>query len=172
MLFKNNASIKFHTGRQVTDSLVRNALNGNRGGSSSFGDSGSGGGGGSGFLNSLRYGGLFNENNGHGQGQGQNKPKVTVSGAGPGGTLLLPVFVQILFNFHNHLTISIYIHRLSNSGTRLSNSSKCLSTTIVLTKSEHAEYKCQLQWSHSKSTNTKTTTVWMERWSTLILAAY
>lgn len=86
-LFKINVSIKFHTGRQVTDSLVRNALNGNRGGSSSFG--GSSGGGGSDILNSLRYGGLFNENNGHGQ--GQNKPKVTVSGAGPGGTLFFPV---------------------------------------------------------------------------------
>lgn len=143
MLFKINASIKFHTGRQVTDSLVRNALNGNRGGSSSFGDSGSGSGGGSGFLNSLRYGGLFNENNGHGQGQGQgqgqNKPKVTVSGAGPGGTLLLPVFTQILLDFYNNLTLSIYIHRLSDSGTRLSNSSTSLSTTIVLTKSKYAE---------------------------------
>lgn len=99
LLFKINASIKFHTGRQVTDSLVRNALNGNRGGSSSFGDSNSGSGGGSGFLNSLRYGGLFNENNGHGQGQGQNKPKVTVSGAGPGGTLFLTSFYTDSFKF-------------------------------------------------------------------------
>lgn len=74
----------FHTlsGQQIADSLVRNALSGNRGGGGSGGSGGGGSGGGaSDFFNSLRYGGLFNENNGH----NANKPKVTVSGAGPGG---------------------------------------------------------------------------------------
>lgn len=65
------------TGQQLADSLVRNALSGNRGGSTGGGS----GGGGSDFINSLRYGGLFNEKNGH----DADKPKVTVSGAGPGG---------------------------------------------------------------------------------------
>lgn len=66
------------SGQQLADSLVRNALSGggNRGG-----NSGGSGGGGSDFINSLRYGGLFTENNGH----DASKPKVTVSGAGPGG---------------------------------------------------------------------------------------
>lgn len=78
--FINNA------GPQIADSLVRNALAGNRGGNS--GGSG-GGGGGSDFFNSLRYGGLFNENNGHGMsGKPGDKPKVTVTGAGPGGMYL------------------------------------------------------------------------------------
>lgn len=63
----------------MADSLIRNALSGNRGGSSG----GSGGGGSDGLFNSLRYGGLFNENTGHGM--SGDKPKVTVSGAGPGG---------------------------------------------------------------------------------------
>lgn len=78
----------FYTGRQVTDSLIRNALSGNRGGSSSSG----GGGGGSDIFNSLRYGGLFNENNGH----GENKPKVTVSGAGPGGMYLIHLLIFMI----------------------------------------------------------------------------
>lgn len=65
---------------------MRNALSGNRGGSS--GGSGGSGGGGD-FFNSLRYGGLFNENNGHGaQPNAGGKPKVTVTGAGPGGKFI------------------------------------------------------------------------------------
>lgn len=55
---------------------MRNAIAGNRGGSS---------GGATDIFNSInnrRYGGLFNENTGHGTG---DKPKVTVSGAGPAG---------------------------------------------------------------------------------------
>lgn len=64
---------------------MRNALSGNRGGNAGGpGSSGGGGGGGDGFFNSLRYGGLFNENTGHGAKPG-DKPRVTVSGAGPGG---------------------------------------------------------------------------------------
>lgn len=72
-------------GQQLADSLVRNALSGNRGGNS--GGGGGGGGGGDGFLSSLRYGGLFNENSGQGASADKagNKPRVTVSGAGPGG---------------------------------------------------------------------------------------
>lgn len=66
----------------MADSLVKNALSGNRGG----GQGGSGSGGGD-FFNSLRYGGLFNENTGHGTAGAGDKPKVTVSGAGPGGKL-------------------------------------------------------------------------------------
>lgn len=64
----------------MADSLVRNALSGNRGGS---GGGSGGGGGGEGFLSSLRSTGLFNENTGHGA--SGDKPRVTVSGAGPGG---------------------------------------------------------------------------------------
>ena len=78
------------TGQQLADSLVRNALSGgsgNRGGNSYGGSGGSGGSGGGegGFLNALRYGGLFNENTGHGASGDKDKPRVTVSGAGPGG---------------------------------------------------------------------------------------
>lgn len=79
-------------GQQLSDSLVRNALSGNRGGSSSPGGGYSGSSGNSGdggFLNALRYGGLFSENNGHGASADRagNKPRVTVSGAGPGGMI-------------------------------------------------------------------------------------
>lgn len=78
----------FSAGQQLADSLVRNALSGNRGGGSGGGSGGQGGyagsgGGGDGILNSLRYGGLFNENTGHSA--SGDKPRVTVSGAGPGG---------------------------------------------------------------------------------------
>lgn len=66
------------TGQQVANSLIQNAISGNRGGNSG------GNSGGSNLINSLRYGGLFNENTGHSTGN-DNKPKVTVSGAGPGG---------------------------------------------------------------------------------------
>lgn len=66
------------TGQQLANSVIQNAISGNRGGSS-----GGSNGGGSGLINSLRYGGLFNENTGHAN--NDNKPKVTVSGAGPGG---------------------------------------------------------------------------------------
>lgn len=66
------------TGQQLANSLVQNAISGNRGGNNG------GNSGGSGLINSLRYGGLFNENNGH-SASNDNKPKVTVSGAGPGG---------------------------------------------------------------------------------------
>lgn len=70
-------------GQQLATSLIQNAISGNRGGSSG----GGGGGGGSDLINTLRYGGLFNENTGHGTGAAANgdKPKITVSGAGPGG---------------------------------------------------------------------------------------
>lgn len=63
---------------------MRSALSGNRGG-------GGGSSGGGDLFNSLRYGGLFNENNGHGASNANNvnKPKVTVSGAGPGGMFTL-----------------------------------------------------------------------------------
>lgn len=59
----------------ITNSLVRNAISGNRGGGASdiFNS-----------INNRRYGGLFNENTGNGVSD-NNKPKVTVSGAGPGG---------------------------------------------------------------------------------------
>lgn len=71
-------------GQQLADSLVRNTISGNRGGSS--------GGGSSDILNSFRYGGLFNEKNGH----DANKPKVTVSGAGPGGMFSQFTFTKLL----------------------------------------------------------------------------
>lgn len=63
---------------------MRNALSGNRGGSS-------GGSGNSDIFNSLRYGGLFNEKTGHDANAANdgNKPRVTVSGAGPGGTFTI-----------------------------------------------------------------------------------
>lgn len=66
------------TGQQLANSIIQNAISGNRG-TNTEGNSG-----GSGLINSLRYGGLFNENNGH-SASNDNKPKVTVSGAGPGG---------------------------------------------------------------------------------------
>lgn len=81
----------------MADSLVRNALSGNRGG-----DGNSGGGGGSDFISSLRYGGLFNENNGH----NANKPKVTVSGAGPGGKLL--VIIDVLLGILTKIFCSLF----------------------------------------------------------------
>lgn len=81
-------SILSVAGSQIADSLIRNAISG---GGSRGGSSGGGGGGGGNFINSLRYGGLFNENNGHGQND-PNKPKVTVPGAGPGGMFNTNVF--------------------------------------------------------------------------------
>lgn len=66
-------------GQQLANSLIQQAISGNR-------NSGNGGGGGSDLINSLRYGGLFNENTGHGANK-ENKPRVTVSGAGPGGKI-------------------------------------------------------------------------------------
>lgn len=78
-----------HAGQQLADSLVRNALSGNRGGNSGggYGGGGGGGGGGEGILSSLRNSGLFSENTGHGTAGNSagDKPRVTVSGAGPGG---------------------------------------------------------------------------------------
>lgn len=72
---------------------MRNALSGNRGGSSGSGS----GGGGSDLINSFRYGGLFNEKNGH----DASKPTVTVAGSGPGGMLFqLMHFIAILRNIH------------------------------------------------------------------------
>lgn len=69
------------TGQQLVNSAIKNAISGNRGGDNNGSNNG-----GSGLINSLRYGGLFNENNGH-SATNDNKPKVTVSGAGPGGKL-------------------------------------------------------------------------------------
>lgn len=91
-------TLLFITGQQLADSLVRNALSGNRGGSSGGQGGSSGGGGGDGFLSSLRYGGLFNENTGHSASEAKQGDKPRVSGAGPGG-----VFSIILVTF-NHLT--------------------------------------------------------------------
>lgn len=81
---------------------MRNALSGNRGGNSGNPGNGySGGNGGNsndgGFLNALRYGGLFSENNGHGASSGNaagNKPRVTVSGAGPGGPVQFSTYLN------------------------------------------------------------------------------
>lgn len=73
----------FYAGQQLTDSLVRNALSGNRGGNSGNSDGG--------ILSSLRYSGLFNENTGHGASSNKqgDKSRVTVSGAGPGGNTII-----------------------------------------------------------------------------------
>lgn len=60
------------TSTDITNSLVRNAIAGNRGGGSDIFSS----------INNRRYGGLFNENTGHGAGSKQVGP---VSGAGAGG---------------------------------------------------------------------------------------
>lgn len=70
---------------------MRNALSGNRGGAQSGGSGGA-----SDLFNSLRYSGLFNENNGHGQ--PGDKPKVTVSGAGPGGEFHFSIKIKIISN--------------------------------------------------------------------------
>lgn len=68
----------------MVDSLVRNALSGNRGGGTAGTSGTDGGGGEGGFFTKLRQSGLFSEKNGNAT-TNDNEPGVTVSGAGRGG---------------------------------------------------------------------------------------
>lgn len=130
-------------GQQLANTLVRQALSGNRD-SGTGGNQANGASGGGDFVNNLKYGGLFSERGGQ-DANNANKPRVTVSGAGPGGMIsnLFHFICSILLlakAFHCFHKLYCFC-RLSNTGT-ISAAMKWLLTTKLKTKLRPSYLKC------------------------------